>query len=483
MSAINFYEKQIHDAVHGPIYISRVERDVIDTKVFQRLRNIKQLGLGSLVFPSANYTRFSHSIGACEIAGRIVDAINRNAQEEVISPYDKQIYRLSALLHDIGHYPFSHLFEHTLGDLTKETSGQSIAVDADDTSDQDEPKIVFEYFDHEDVGKEIIQNDAELQKALTDHDIRHADIVDLFSPDKGKYLKAIVSSDLDCDRLDYLMRSAHNSGLPYGNVDIPYIVNNFTLDNNDRLCLNKRASSAADHLLVSRMFDYLQLSYNKTSIGFEVALKKLIKWLIVSKKLACSKSDISSGILDGKWHNFNDRSVLAELSSLKEANEIPADYEHFYRCVSERRPPVLLCELKSFGEINNRKNKEQLARQNTLLNRACDAIELNHGFVKGQVTTWKAPIKITKKGWFVSLDEDVDENEIQELVHILDGDPKKTGQSVPLITIQSTVSSHLSKRALQLSRAYFFPKNQQESDLAKTLKREIRSTDYLLDIA
>ena len=84
MSAINFYEKQIHDAVHGPIYISRAERDVIDTQVFQRLRNIKQLGLGSLVFPSANYTRFSHSIGACDIAGRIVDAINRNASEEVI---------------------------------------------------------------------------------------------------------------------------------------------------------------------------------------------------------------------------------------------------------------------------------------------------------------------------------------------------------------------------------------------------------------
>lgn len=105
-----FDRKHIHDAVHGTIGLSKIEVDIISSAPFQRLHNIKQLGLAYLVYPTLNYTRFSHSLGACHVMGRLLEAIERNA-EYVLSPSDKQLYRLAALLHDIGHYPFSHTME------------------------------------------------------------------------------------------------------------------------------------------------------------------------------------------------------------------------------------------------------------------------------------------------------------------------------------------------------------------------------------
>src|SRR5579862_6668732 len=110
-----FNEKRIADPVHGTIGLSALEANIIGTPAFQRLRNVKQLALAPLVYPGANYTRFSHSLGVCHVTGLILTALQQTTQfsdsEGSISDDEIQLYRLAALLHDIGHYPFSHVME------------------------------------------------------------------------------------------------------------------------------------------------------------------------------------------------------------------------------------------------------------------------------------------------------------------------------------------------------------------------------------
>ncbi len=104
----SYQHKVICDPVHGHIGISRTEQELIDTPSFQRLRNLKQLGLASLVYPNATHSRFAHSLGVFHIMGRIIDLLLRR---DILSNGDRKKLRLAALLHDIGHYPYSHLFE------------------------------------------------------------------------------------------------------------------------------------------------------------------------------------------------------------------------------------------------------------------------------------------------------------------------------------------------------------------------------------
>jgi HD superfamily phosphohydrolase len=116
-----FHYRRLTDAVHGTFGISELESDIISTRVFQRLHSVKQLGLAYLVYPDLNYSRFAHSVGACHIAGRMMRAINLNSTRQFTDD-DIQIYRLAGLLHDIGHYPFSHAMEHVIADHYKNGS-------------------------------------------------------------------------------------------------------------------------------------------------------------------------------------------------------------------------------------------------------------------------------------------------------------------------------------------------------------------------
>lgn len=113
-----FHHSRVTDAVHGTFGISKIESDIISTPVFQRLHNVRQLGLAHLVYPGAEYSRFAHSLGACHIAGKMLRGIEQNCSR----PFDEheiQMYRLGGLLHDLGHYPFSHAMEHEVEDYYK----------------------------------------------------------------------------------------------------------------------------------------------------------------------------------------------------------------------------------------------------------------------------------------------------------------------------------------------------------------------------
>ncbi len=209
--------KVIRDSIHGDVFLTDLEFDIIDTPEFQRLRRIKQLGTTYLVYPSANHTRFEHSIGALHLAGRIADRL-------MLPDEERRNVRIAAILHDIGHGPLSHSSE----ELLSRYLGLS----------------------HENIAVDIIINDSNISKILEKNGIEPATISRIISEDSG-YLSKIISSEFDVDRMDYLVRDAHHTGVAYGIIDLDRLINTLEISGNS-LAVNERGLKAVEALLVAR---------------------------------------------------------------------------------------------------------------------------------------------------------------------------------------------------------------------------------------
>jgi HD superfamily phosphohydrolase len=204
---------EIRDPVHGFIYRDAHERDIIDTKVFQRLRSLHQLALAHLVYPGATHTRFDHSLGAFHVAGGLAEAL-------VQSKSDQRLIRLAVLLHDIGHGPFGHAGEPIL----KKHSSPSVFAG------REESKI------HELISTKIILENDELGRFLSDSE--RENIVGLLAGTFGdSYLHEIVSGPIDADKQDYLLRDSHFTGVKYGIYDQERLKNTLRVheDNEERM--------------------------------------------------------------------------------------------------------------------------------------------------------------------------------------------------------------------------------------------------------
>lgn len=192
-----FKHKLFRDPLYGFVGMSQREVKLVDTQAFRRLHRIKQLSHAHLVYPSALHTRFEHSIGVAHIAGRMCDELEISSQKETI--------RQAALLHDIGHGPFSHLFENVLKKINPEIDGI-----------------------HEEITKLIIKNDSEIDRILGS-DKRM--VVDILNPKSNieKFTHPtlhsnIVSGSLDADKMDYLRRDSYFLGVYYGMFDLERII-------------------------------------------------------------------------------------------------------------------------------------------------------------------------------------------------------------------------------------------------------------------
>ena len=172
----------IKDSVHDHIAVEGVAEALLDTPALQRLRRITQLGTASFVYPSANHTRFEHSLGVYHLANEALGHLG------IEGPQAERV-RAAALLHDIGHTPFSHNTE----DVLEREAGKS----------------------HDDV-HDLIRG-SPVERVLVDHDIDPDRVADLIAGD-GE-LGQLVSGELDVDRMDYLVRDAHHTGVPYGTID------------------------------------------------------------------------------------------------------------------------------------------------------------------------------------------------------------------------------------------------------------------------
>ena len=199
----------ITDSIHGDIHLSELEHDLVETATFQRLRRIKQLAMGHLTYPNATHTRFAHSLGVLRIMQKVLGA----AEELNLDKDQKENLRLSALLHDIGHYPYSHLMELVDKVILMEDLLNHGTVDTEHTP----------YPNHEDLGKHILTHQKDILDIIGSE--KAQEVANLFKGDtaKGKETSLLIHSSLDMDRLDYLLRDSTAAGVPYGAVDINYL--------------------------------------------------------------------------------------------------------------------------------------------------------------------------------------------------------------------------------------------------------------------
>lgn len=371
--------KRVADAVHGTIGLNDLEVQVMNTQVFQRLRNVKQLGLADYVFPGAAYSRLSHSLGACHVTGRILEALQRNETKFEISPQNYQLYRIAALLHDIGHYPFSHAMEEGLKGHYKRF-GKAAQGDIGTATTTEKP------LDHEKVGREIVRLDTELREVLASGGIKPEDLEKVFEHDDESRLANIISSDLDADRIDYLLRTARHTGLPYGSVDLEYILSQLRLDENGRLCIRAKAVRTADHFLLSRYFDYQQISFHKTVAAFELVLKDVISALLQTARIRAAAEDVREMIASGAWRKFDDSHITQKIIDLAASHDIDDNLRLKTRSILDRKAPKLVYHSEKFKQRAGDSADEHLLRK--------QAIEHN-------VPEWAAEFEIDPDLWYV----------------------------------------------------------------------------------
>ena len=226
---------EIRDPIHGLIELLPKEVNLINTRAFQRLRRIRQLAMAFLVYPGTLHTRFDHSIGVMHIAGRICERL------EVADKECKQI-RLAALLHDIGHGPFSHVSEHLLK--------KHVPEDWKSTSE----KI------HEKITVDIIKYDSEIDAILCDKEREF--VVEMIEGKemiegeiKKDFRRDIVSSDLDADKMDYLLRDSYFAGVKYGTYDLEKIIESCRVyfeEDESYLAISDEGIYALEQLLLAK---------------------------------------------------------------------------------------------------------------------------------------------------------------------------------------------------------------------------------------
>ncbi|MBP3039110.1 HD domain-containing protein [Bacillaceae bacterium Marseille-Q3522] len=239
-------EKVFKDPVHRYIHVrDRVIWDLIGTKEFQRLRRIKQLGTTYLTFHGAEHSRFTHSLGVYEIIRRIVDDVfaGRPEWEE----HDRLLSLCAALLHDLGHGPFSHSFEK-----------------------------VFD-LDHEQFTQAIILGDTEVNQVLSRVDNNFPkNVAEVIGKTSNKKLViSLISSQIDADRMDYLQRDAYFTGVSYGHFDMERILR-VMRPREDQAVIKKSGMHAVEDYIMSRYQMYWQVYFHPVTRSAEVILTKIL---------------------------------------------------------------------------------------------------------------------------------------------------------------------------------------------------------------
>lgn len=296
--------KEIYDNVVGFVGITEPELEVISTPIFQRLRNIKQLGLANYVFPGALQNRFNHSIGVLHYADEMVCSLQKKG---LLKGVRKRV-RMAALLHDIGHYPLSHITERVVLKDAKSISPPSKLI----VTEQEpiiEKRINHpihklnlklhptrnpgkDYAHHERMGNLVIQN-TEIKQILKKHFINKdiTRIHRLISGIDPSAEKDIIHSELDADKFDYLTRDSHQTGVIYGVFDVEQIIRHLELSDEGELVAGEKSKRAVEHYLMSKYFLYSQVIHHKTVASFNLMAQEIYRGLL-ERGIAWSYRDL-----------------------------------------------------------------------------------------------------------------------------------------------------------------------------------------------
>ncbi len=322
---------EIRDPIHGFIIFNDLEKEIINSPEFQRLKYIRQLGMGYLVYPGSHHTRFEHSLGVMELATRVFDTLIAKGGMELKSIFGwnkeadvertRQILRLSALLHDLGHPPFSHMAE----------------------------ALFPNGYDHERYTEEIIREASTrriIEQEYYRKGIRLNDIIPVIKSKQRKielnatmnFLNEIITGDLGVDRIDYLIRDSHHTGVMYGKFDYERLLNTLIVikdpaTKNPVLAIERGGLHAAEGLILARYFMFLQVYYHDIRRIYDIHLQDFLKEFLVGSRFPNNLHD---------YLELNDSTILAKLHEASrdasESGHLPAELilaRNHFRCVHE----------------------------------------------------------------------------------------------------------------------------------------------------
>jgi len=285
----------IIDPIHDFVRVYDNELKIIDTPIFQRLRRIRQLSGAHLIYPGAQHTRFEHSLGVMHIASMAGQAL---AEKGIVSFDDIQNLRLAGLLHDIGHGPFSHLFEEIFEEKRK--------------------------ISHEDLGRDIILK-TEIGDIISKNGFDKKLVTKLaFGDSKLQFMNEVISGALSADIMDYLLRDGYFTGAEHAKIDHHRLTHSLDVYKN-KLALDKSSLVNFETMMISRFQMFKAVYFHKTVRAGEVMLLEAID-------LAEGELGLSSMNLD-EYLQLSDDVILAKLlnlpehnSKLKASKKIATDY-------------------------------------------------------------------------------------------------------------------------------------------------------------
>ncbi len=380
------YRDVIHDFIEFPDNpLGRTAYNITQTLAFQKLRRLSQLGMAKLIYPCAEHSRYAHSLGAYHLSHKVICILREKGKLSDTSQVEQDAVCIAALLHDVGHCMFSHASE-SMWD-----------------------------FKHENQTYKLVEKDIELDKVFKSYpsgsNFKQI-IIDILkgenlSPNKY-FLHEIVSSQMDADRMDYILRDAHMTGVNYGSYDLKWILEHLTVaefNGRYRLVIEKKAIDAVEQYLTARFYMYRNVYEHKKSRIFEIMLQALIKEVKTFDDEALKKYNL----LWMKGPNFDDLEAYIQLDDFK-----------------------MWEAMKTIASSNDFNGHAQELAQDFLSNKSWEIEKsstrttstVNKGFVEGYYHTKVKPSKF--------YDQDPDS---QVLVYLKDGQTKLLSQIGRFISI------------------------------------------------
>ncbi|MBQ4429504.1 MAG: HD domain-containing protein [Clostridia bacterium] len=494
------FVNSILDNVHGFIGLTKVESEIERLPIFKRLQNISQLGLTNRIFPCALHNRYTHSLGVMHIVDQMAIQLGFDDDE-------RQLVRLAGMLHDIGHYPFSHDVEKAYKDY-HESISESVAVGHN--SDKKEKKLFLNGRDnpyhHEAIGSTIIRHSAEITNIVAEHyvkdnpkfadkdpesvanailrDISYIITGDIGEPDwpifseyfreKSDMMVQIMHSELDADRFDYLLRDSTFSGTSYGSFDLSVLIRELTSTKDSKsgryiVGILPSGIGCAEQFLLNRYFAYSQIIHHKDTAILGFALQSAVKLLLesgkaipgVSKGKTCAADIISAA---KKYESDPDSTFIkftdAYLINCFTDDRCDEQASKLIHCIKHYMVPKMEDELINVGINNND------ATMNTHpLFQEYLASETNRGYIyllkDVPLTSHKSQAEFDNEtSEIIGANEDSTTKESRRLDRLLDGLVVIDKDKEPILLIDSEQSMlrDIYKLRYRVVRKYSIPK-------------------------
>ena len=298
------YWGEIKDPVHGYVYITEEEKALIDSYPVQRLHRLRQLAGAEYVYPGANHTRFEHSVGVMHLASGVAENPNIS---QCISQDEAEMVRMAGLLHDVGHGPFSHVFEQLLERELNKT--------------------------HEDITLWLVKK-SELKDKLENIGCRAEDVgklaVGRLHRPRKAFLDQIISSAVDVDKQDFIVRDTYHTGAEYGFIDVSRLIHTLDVLEGD-LAVDLGALSALESLIIARIESFRSIYFHRVGRAVQIMLA-----------LAMEKANDELGLTSFKtpeeYLAMDDYTVWTMLKNCKKSSGIIRNLEKrkMLKCAYER---------------------------------------------------------------------------------------------------------------------------------------------------